>query len=214
MRLLDLFCCAGGSAVGYHRAGFTEIVGIDNRPQKHYPFSFVQADALEYLSQHGEEFDAIHASPPCQWITRAAAQWRKAGKQYPELVGPTRTLLIKLGRPYIIEQPVGSVLHEPLLLNGAMFGLRVRRNRYFETRPVIPFHLLPQDERATKTGRPFDARKGQIFYPVGHFSGVAEAREAMGIDWYMTQDEVAQAIPPAYTEFIGKALLAELRRRA
>ncbi len=191
--------------MGYSRAGFTEIVGVDNRPQKHYPFTFVLGDALEYVAEHGQEFDAIHASPPCQWITRAAMQWRKAGVVYPALLSATREAL--LGRLYVIEQPVGSVLWNPIKLNGAFFGMRVKRDRYFESNVLFSQPLLPPQEAGQKMGRPWDARNGQLFYPVGHFSGVAEARAVMGIDWYMTQGEIAQAIPPAYTEFIGKQLL-------
>lgn len=209
MRFLDLFCKAGGGAVGYSRAGFDDIVGVDIEPQPRYPFEFVLGDALEYLAEHGHEFDAIHASPPCQWVTLAANQWRCQGRVYPELLEPTRDALRLVGQPYIIEQPVGQVLINPVLLNGAMFGLRVRRNRYFETSFKMAFVLLPQDALPTHFGRPFDARKGEVFYPVGHFSGVAEARIAMGIDW-MTGNELSQAIPPAYTEYIGKELLARI----
>ena len=202
----------GGAAVGYSHAGFTDIVGVDIASQPHYPFAFVQADALQYLRDHGKEFGAIHASPPCQWITHAAAQWRKAGKVYPELVQPTREALRATGVPYVIEQPVGQVLESPIKLNGALFGLRVKRDRYFECSWPLDMPLLLGEERPAKMGRPFDARKGELFYPVGHFSGVAEARAAMGIDWYMTQKEVAQAIPPDYTFFVGTALLRELHR--
>lgn len=211
MRLLDLFSGSGGAAMGYHRAGFTDIVGVDLAPMPRYPFDFAQGDALEYLAEHGDDFDAVHASPPCQWVTHASIQWRSAGKTYPALVDPTRDLLLALGRPYVIEQPVGWPLRNPVMLNGAQFGLRVRRVRYFETSFEMPLVLLPGDEMPAKMGRPWDARKGQVFYPVGHFSGVAEARVAMGIDWYMTQREVAQAIPPAYCEFIGKHLLDRIR---
>ena len=193
-------------------AGF-RVVGIDNKPQPRYcGDGFIQMDALEFLERvrlgEFEPPNVIHASPPCQWITHAAIQWRAAGREYPDRVEPIRRALQATGLPYVIEQPVGRVLNEHLLLNGAMFSLRVRRNRYFETRPALPFHLLPQDERPAKMGRPFDARSGQLFYPVGHFSGVAQGRAAMGIDWYMTGAEVAQAIPPAYTAWLGAALLA------
>ena len=93
--------------MGYYRAGFTDIVGVDHKPMPRYPFSFVQADALEYLAQHGQEFDTIHASPPCQWITYAGIQWRARGRQYPALVEPIRNLLLKADKPYVLEQPVG-----------------------------------------------------------------------------------------------------------
>lgn len=205
-RLLDLFCCAGGSAVGYYRAGF-DVFGVDNdpKPLRHYPFPHVCADALEYVAEHGNEFDAIHASPPCQFVTRAAGQWRKAGREYPDLIQPMRQALKAPGCPYIIENVRGAPLIDPVMLNGAMFGLRVKRDRLFETNwPIAPF-ILPPQERPIKEGRPFDVRRPGTFYPVGHFSGVAAAREAMGIDW-MTRAELAQAIPPCYTQWIGVQL--------
>lgn len=128
-RLLDLFCGAGGAAMGYHRAGF-EVVGVDLKPQKHYPFEFHQADALEFLAEHGREFDVIHASPPCQAHTSLK---NLHDKDYPELIEPTRRLLEKTGLPYIIENVVGAPLRNPILLCGSSFGLRVRRHRLFES---------------------------------------------------------------------------------
>jgi DNA (cytosine-5)-methyltransferase 1 len=205
MRLLDLFCGAGGAAVGYHRAGFTDITGIDNRPMPRYPFNFIQADALEYLAEHGHEYDVIHASPPCQKYTKSAKQWRANGKEYPDLVDKTRRLLQATGKPYVIENVKEAPLVDPVMLNGAMFGLLVHRDRYFESGIPLSFVLMPQNQRPVKMGRPVN--EGDVIQPVGHFSGVPYAREQMGIDW-MTQGELAQAIPPAYTEYIGRQLLA------
>jgi len=209
-RLLDLFAGSGGAAVGYHRAGF-EVFGVDNdpKPLRHYPFPHICADALEYCCEHGHEYDAIHASPPCQFATRAGAQWRRAGREYPKLIEQTRAALKATGLPYIIENVPGAPLENPIMLNGAFFGLRVKRDRLFETNWPIAQPRLPIQEPPVKMGRPFDARRSGTFWPVGHFSGVPEARKAMGIEW-MTQGELAQAIPPAYTEWIGKALLAYL----
>jgi len=103
MRLLDLYCGAGGSAMGYHRAGFDDITGIDIHTQPRYPFKFIQGDALEYLAEHGHEYDVIHASPPCPAYSMASMQWRKSGIEYQDLIEPLRELLIANGKPYIIE---------------------------------------------------------------------------------------------------------------
>src|SRR3990167_2895583 len=108
MKLLDLFCGAGGAAVGYHQAGFDTIVGVDIKPQKHYPFTFVEADALEYLAEHGHEFDAIHASPPCQgYSIMRNLPWLR-DKDYPLLIEPIRERLIAAAVPYIIENVAGA----------------------------------------------------------------------------------------------------------
>lgn len=195
--------------MGYHRAGF-EVVGVDIKPQPKYPFRFVQAEALEYVAEHGHEYDAIHASPPCQEYTEAGKQWRKAGKKYADLVAPTRAALKKTGKPYVIENVPGAPLVHPIKLNGAMFGMKVRRTRLFECSFDMPFYLLPSEERSTfRMGRPVE--DGDVITPVGHFSNVPYARKVMGIDW-MGQKELAQAIPPAYTEFIGRELMKVLKR--
>jgi len=204
MRLLDLFCCAGGAAMGYYRAGFTEIVGVDIRPQPRYPFQFVLGDAFEYVAAHGHEFDAIHASPPCQGYTKAAKQWRKSGKNYADLVSKTRNALIDCGKPYIIENVPDAPLINPVILNGAFFGMLVNRTRLFECSFEVPFFLLPTSKKPKKMGRA--VCDGDVIQPVGHFSGVRYAKEQMGIDW-MNQSELSQAIPPAYTEFVGRHLL-------
>lgn len=202
-RLLDLFCKAGGASMGYHRAGF-QVTGVDIEPQPNYPFTFHRGDALAYLIEHGEEFDAIAASPPCQ--AHSMAQ-RIQGREHRDFIREVRSLLRALGRPYVIENVPGAPLHNPFTLCGAMFpGLRTYRHRLFESNlpivvPAEPEHLVP----TTKMGRP--PRDGEFMHVVGNFSGVAAAREAMGIDW-MTRDELREAIPPAYTEFIGRQLLA------
>lgn len=206
--------------MGYHRAGF-EVVGVDIAPQPRFPFEFVQADALEVLDAFGHpygkwggwkwepDFDAIHASPPCQAFTKAR---KLQGNEHPDLVGPARDLLIGTGLSYVIENVQGAPLHDPQVLEGQMFdGLRTVRPRYFETNwpldvPVLRLSRPPQ----TKMGRP--PRDGEWMQVVGHFSDVAAGRDAMGIDW-MTQAELAQAIPPAYTELIGAQLLDHLRAR-
>lgn len=195
--------------MGYHRAGFTEIVGVDIKPQKNYPFEFVQGDALEYAAAHGHEFDAIHASPPCQEYSLAAQQWRILGKEYPDLVGKTREALKKTGKPYVIENVQGAPLVNPVVLNGAYFGKNLRRTRLFETSFQMPFFLLPKEGASNfRMGR--KPRESDPVVPVGHFSGVQRARQVMEIDW-MTQGELAQAIPPSYTEFIGRYLMDAIK---
>ena len=224
MRLLDLFSCAGGAGMGYHRAGF-EVVGVDIAPQPRYPFEFVQADALEYLAEHGHEFDAIHASPPCQAFTASKHMWK--GKlpddRHPDLVGVTRQALIESGRPYVIENVEGAPLLDPITLCGDMFGLRVKRHRIFETswfiwgpptcRPDHPDFELSVFGGTALTRTP----EGGWTKGLGNFmqgrshAKHSEAAAAMGIDW-MTRGELSQAIPPAYTEWLGRELLAEVDR--
>lgn len=206
-RLLDLFCCAGGAAMGYQRGGF-EVVGVDINPQPNYPFEFHQADALEFVAGHGWEFDAIHASPPCQrWTTAQKIR----GNEHPDLIRPLRALLVDLGLPYVIENVEGAPLHSPVMICGGMFpGLRVYRHRLFETTFPVAIPAHPEHAaKLTKMGRP--PRDGEFMHVVGNFSGVAAARRAMGIPW-MTRDELREAIPPAYTGFLGEVLLASLAK--
>lgn len=206
-RLLDLFCGAGGAAMGYHRAGFDEIVGVDIKPQPRYPFTFVRADALEYLAARGHEFDAIHASPPCQKYTWAAKRWRDIERS--DLVGATREALATTGKPYTIENVIGAPLQRQIVLCGAMFGLRVLRHRCFETnwlllQPSHPTHrgTVGGGEYVTVAGHGGNNAKGH--------GGRAHKQAAMGIDW-MNDQELNEAIPPAYTEFIGRQLLQHLQ---
>jgi DNA (cytosine-5)-methyltransferase 1 len=215
LRLLDLFCGAGGCAVGYHRAGFTDIVGVDIKPQPRYPFAFVQGDALEYLAAHGHEFDAIHASPPCQRYSQCQ-NFRDTRDTHPDLVFDCRTLLEATGRPWVIENVPGSPLENAAVLCGLMFGLRVIRHRLFEASFLLltpphtrhPAHLrtgtASKQHRGVRTGYS-DGKMGLVSVAGNNFNVKAGAA-AMGIDW-MTRDELAQAIPPAYTEFVGRQLL-------
>ncbi len=203
-RLLDLYCCAGGSAMGYYRAGF-DVVGVDICHQKNYPFEFHQGDALEFMAAHGCEFDAIHASPPCQAYS---VTHKIKNNEHPELIPPTRAALKKTGLPWIIENVPGSPLINPVELCGAMFGLHTYRHRLFETNfPVMaPAHQEHTRPQAKMGRRP---KEGEFIHVVGNFSGVEYARKAMDIDW-MNRNEMAQAIPPAYTEFLGWQLRAAL----
>lgn len=198
--LLDLFCKAGGAGMGYHRAGF-DVVGVDIEPQPNYPFQFVQADAIEYLLKDGGRFDVIHASPPCQAYSNAAKIMKR---EHPDLIEATRQAMP--AKPWVIENVEGSPLIEPIVLCGYSFGLGTYRHRLFESSVQLtaPKHRS-HDKPTTKMGR--RPKPGEMMHVVGNFSGVAQARVAMGIDW-MTRDELREAIPPAYTEHIGRQLLA------
>lgn len=202
--LLDLFCCAGGVAMGYHRAGF-DVVGVDITPQPRYPFAFVQGDALAYLAEHGHRFDAIHASPPCQAYT-VARNFHK--REHPELVEPVRALLQRIGKPWVMENVPGSPLIPTVILCGTMFGLNVYRHRLFESNVML---LAPAHGRHTRPCTPVGRapKPGEVMTVAGHFSGIEHARAAMGIDW-MNRAELAQSIPPAYTEHIGRQLMAHV----
>lgn len=235
LRLLDLFCGVGGAAMGYHRAGF-EVVGVDHRPQRHYPFAFVQADAFEYLADllltddpHGW-FDAIHASPPCQRFSRVT---RTSGdpKHHPDLIADTRAWLAAIGLPYVIENVPGAPLVDPVVLCGSSFGLLVRRHRLFEV--TFPL-LVPSCVHHVEAGRDLVANRGDArtagrrggvvtitgkdvrargWRTVAGKGGAALWNEAMGIDWASTR-ELRHAIPPAYTELIGHQLAQTLRQGA
>jgi len=215
-RLLDLFCCAGGATKGYQRAGFY-VVGVDIKPQPHYcGDEFYQADALEYLAAHGAEYDVIHASPPCQGysVTEPMKREVRIQKEYPKLINEVRRLLLMTGKPYVIENVPGARKHlnNPLKLSGAMFGLKVKRVRLFETNPPVYFAPTParQMGRTAKRGEYERGQYGLVCVAGNNFEPEV-ARRAMGIDW-MTRDELAQAIPPAYTEWLGLRLLDALRR--
>jgi DNA (cytosine-5)-methyltransferase 1 len=209
VKLLDLFSGAGGAGVGYARVGFT-VTGVDLAPQPRYPFTFVQGDALAYLREHGAEYDVIHASPPCQRYSSMTGRWGRSGS-HPDLVDPTRDLLQMSGRPYIIENVPGAPLRDPLMLCGTMFGLtgpdwHLRRHRIFET--SVP--LFPPASCAHRPGyamavygHPGGSSRRD---PRARFGSFAEWQAAMRIDW-MNAEELAEAIPPAYTEWIGGALL-------
>jgi DNA (cytosine-5)-methyltransferase 1 len=216
--LLDLFCGAGGAAMGYHRAGF-DVVGVDCKPQKRYPFPFYQADALEFLLSFDFPVDAIHASPPCQRYAKLSRC--RPGAVHPDLLDETRELLVETGLPWVIEN-VGesSLLHQPSLLDdaderfgvtlcGSMFGLRLYRHRLFESNvplvePVHPRHQMP-------TSMAGHWVPGTVICVADGGSSAAgdEQKLAMGIDW-MTRKEITQAIPPAYTEYMGQQLLSAL----
>jgi DNA (cytosine-5)-methyltransferase 1 len=240
-RLVDLFCGAGGAAVGYHRAGF-DVVGVDIRPQPRYPFEFHQADATAVrlhpfessaggwaeidAAQPGNVlapvdtkivgFDAIHASPPCQrysHITRT--RHRASVSEHPDLVDRVRTMLAGVGVPWVIENVPGAPL-SGVLLCGSMFGIGVRRHRLFESSVGM---LAPECAHARQgfavpvyghTGAGANRGRERGY---GRTNTIEDWREAMGIDW-MTVAEITEAIPPAFTEWIGAHLLRAVRARS
>jgi DNA (cytosine-5)-methyltransferase 1 len=210
-RLLDLFCGAGGTAKGYHDAGF-DIVGVDIVDQPHYPFEFIQNDALRGWPNY-VHFDAIHASPPCQAFTAYRRRGHGVGDNYPDLIDATRHLLMNSGLPYILENVPGSPLRNHIQLCGTSFGLDVRRHRWFESNIAM---LAPpcnhnQPRRFPQATNRENMRRtveiGVWRIPL-HIQ-----QKAMGIDW-MTLPELTEAIPPAFTEYIGTQLLAHLKAAA
>lgn len=206
-KLLDLFCGAGGCSAGYAAAGF-DVTGVDLHPMPNHPHDFIQADALEVLSDltYVRSFDAVHASPPCQAYTPLKAL--SPDKTYPDLIAATRDGLEVAGVPYVIENVMAAPL-SGIVLRGGMFGLRTYRHRRFEssialTAPTHPKHVT---RTATK-------RRRELWDQGWHVSitgdvGTYLGPEAMGIDW-MTGNELSQAIPPAYTEHVGRQLLAHV----
>ena len=204
-RLLDLFCGAGGAAVGYHRAGF-DVLGIDSKPQPNYPFTFWQHDATTLAPEVFIGFDVIHASPPCQrWLGVPGA----LGDEYPDLLGPTRDMLEATGLPYIIENVPGAPLDGPILC-GSSFGLPLVRHRRFEV--SFDVGLLPSMCRQRSWGRGTEHAGA---FPFAHGAWRPAWRQhVMPAVWpWMTLEETHDAIPPAYTEFIGAQLLEHLSRK-
>lgn len=218
--LLDLYSGAGGAAKGYHDAGF-RVVGADIAPQPNYPFAFRQIDALEYLRElliyRPPGLRVIHASPPCQ----AHSDLQKQNKRsYPDLIAPTRDMLRRLGLPYVIENVEGAPLLDPIRLCGASSQfpeLRVIRHRLFESNipligtPCPPVHPLvfTHDKRKNHHGL-LDQDTSYVQVTGGGNCTIANKRSSMGVPW-MTGDEANEAIPPAYTRFIGSQLLAHVR---
>jgi len=227
LRLLDLYCCAGGAARGYWLAGYT-IVGVDIDPQPNYPYQFIQADALEFATDHGHAFDVIHASPPCQRYSQASYCQPIAKYNHPDLVEHTRNVLTKLERPYVIENVPQAPLINPILLCGVMFDLNVFRHRLFESNvelhapPHIPHGqhrytngtytsllyraMFQQKRMVTKAGV-----EGDYIIVAGNSYNKNKGAMAMGLDpEQMTKKELTESIPPAYTYYLGKQLLKVL----
>jgi DNA (cytosine-5)-methyltransferase 1 len=216
-RVLDLYCCQGAAMDGYRRAGLDPLLGVDKDGQPRYPFSFYQGDAIAFVLENlrliRSLFGFIHASPPCQHDSDCQ---RIRDNDHPDLIEPTREALELTGLPYVIENVRGAVpkLRDPVMLCGASFGLRTYRHRFFETgggfsfqAPDHPEHKAPQ----AKMGRA--PRPGEFIQPVGNFSGVGIVREDWGVPW-MSRDGIREAIPPAYTEYIGRQFISHLKKEA
>ena len=226
-RLLDLFCGAGGASVGYARAGF-EVVGVDIAPQPHYPFEFHQADALTFSL---DGFDVIHASPPCQDYARSRyithPSGRHGGNVYPRFIAPMRQRFSELGVPWIIEnvEDASEEMPDGVRLCGTSFGLRVWRHRLFISNMMLmaagPCHHRVGDVSVRKQHCEYIGISSGISYVDG--KGYTRKRPknatkdvcaaAMGIDW-MTMRELGEAIPPAYTEWLGRQLMQIVRQAA
>jgi DNA (cytosine-5)-methyltransferase 1 len=226
-KLLDPFCGAGGASMGFHLAGF-EITGIDHLPQKRYPFNFIQADALKYMewlikSGEIEEFDAIAGGPPCQFGSELTPISHRS--KHPNLIPATRELMIASQKAYIIENVEGARGHliNPVMLCGSMFGLPIWRHRYFENNfnlflspagcnhnfiPVLPSGTTRRKHPVIISGRGMRAtlagRRRE--------NTAQEKRDAMDIPW-MIETELTQAIPPAYTKWLGEKLIEYLNNR-
>ena len=224
-KILDLVCKAGGAGEGYHRAGF-EVVGVDIFPQPNYPYTFFQSDAIEFLRQHDlSEFDAIHASPPCQAHTKAQAlsKGRNNGKygEHPDFIPQTREILKKIGKPYIIENVDGAPLVNPIALYGSQFkNLYTQRKRLFESNIELRTPDAPMVQKKTPTaGNGFGEDGFIAICGSGGVRGMNSKQIPLywgfalgGIDW-MTRAELAEAIPPAYTEFLGKQLIEYIKEQ-
>lgn len=223
-RLVDLYCCLGGASTGYARAGF-EVVGVDIEPQPDYPFEFHRSDAIGLLAEHSGEFDAAAGSPPCQASsgpTKGTNRKRNAeiGRVHVDLIPATRRALHATGLPYVIENVQGSALRRDLTLCGLMFPAtrRVFRHRYFELgrwsidTSRVPEHPTHRGHRVRgwRHGEYFEGDMLAIYGNGGGKATVEECREGLGIDWSLDRARLVEAIPPAYTEFIGRELLAHI----
>lgn len=212
--LLDLFCCAGGAAKGYHDAGF-DVVGVDIADQPRYPYHFIQGDALDVLADIGVEFDAIHASPPCQ--DHSPLKSRAGGEHGTGWLLPATIAAVRaIDRPFVVENVMGAKMPRDLVLCGEMFGLRTIRHRKFH---LGGFAVTPPPHEKHKA--PTSTKKRRTCWEAGfNISVTGDIGSTIGglaldIDW-MTGNELSQAIPPAYTRFIGEQLLAHINeeRRA
>lgn len=221
MRLLDAFCCEGGAGMGYHRAGF-EVTGIDLNPRfsKRYPFEFIEGDAIEYIRRHGHEYDAIHASPPCQRYTHGNVAGKQAGK-HPDLIAETRAALFATGRPYVLENVPRAPLLNPLVLCWSMFHVEyvpdtdgtplvMRRHRLFESNrhlwaPNNCVHPKGVQIAGSYGGARRDKHEARHIRKGGYVPARVIQESLLGIDW-MSEHGLYQSIPPAYTQWIGEQL--------
>jgi len=212
MKLLDLYCKAGGASKGYQLAGF-EVVGVDIKKQKRYPYEFIQADCLELMKDIDflKSFDVITASPPCQThsITQHLRNAQGKSTDKIDLIPQTREALIASGKPYVIENVPGSPLINPIQMCGSSFGLKVRRHRLFESNLQLKGSVCNHKEQGKPVGI-YGSMRDEIPNGGHTAKSIEQAREAMGIDW-MIGGELVEAIPPIYTKEIGTQILDLIR---
>lgn len=205
-RLLDLFCGGGGASAGYFRAGF-DVIGVDVNQQPEYPFRLLRRDAILSDYEFLDKFDVVHASPPCQGYSRGSIAARAAGRVYDDFYPAVKAMLVASGKPYVIENVVGSPL-KGVRLMGHMFGLGVVRERIFESNvPIsVPF-------QRSYSG---SIESGEYVTVAGNRKDSVRWKDAMGINWIRDLDQLKEAIPPDYTEFIGRQLIyyLELKNQA
>lgn len=211
LRLLDLCCCSGGAARGYHNAGF-EVTGIDIVDRPRYPYTFIQADAIDYVLTHGHEYDAIHASWPCQHdaaITKGTNH--RLRHRYADLYEKGKAAMLTTGQPWIIET---TAARPDIVLCGTQFGLPILRHRKFEVHgwtPMAPPHTRHRGRvRGWRHGQYHEGDYLAVYGKGGGKATVPEMQQALGIDWTDVHEELTEAIPPAYTRFLGEQLHAQL----
>lgn len=205
-----MYCKAGGCSEGYHRAAKElgleiEIIGVDIEPQPNYPFKFAHADALDYLKFWGKTFTHFHASPPCQEYSRTKSLHTNT---FADLLIPTREALNHTGRPYVIENVCGAKMKNAIILDGPMFGLKVIRKRKFESNKLLLQPGIGYKNGSIGGKNSTRATHDGYYTCSGHQMGtLKEWQDATGLHW-MTKSEIAEAIPPAYTHWLGLQLFA------
>jgi DNA (cytosine-5)-methyltransferase 1 len=218
MKLLDLFCCAGGASMGYHQAGF-EVTGVDIKDQPSYPFKFIKGDVMKIIKDKDflNSFDVIHASPPCQGYSNATKPdsiyvHYSQGKDTPKLIEPVRNALINTGKYYIIENVAGAkeYLIEPFRLTGYMFNMPIERTRYFECNfPVAELKNITKRGYSKKYAEDngIDYRDMSVTGKSRRKGSIDVWRKVMDMPWAGRGWELTEAIPPAYTKYIGEQIL-------
>lgn len=212
--LLDLYCGVGGASMGYHRAGFDTIVGVDKNPQPNYPFDFYLFDLVDDLpfEEIAQDFDLIHASPPCQQFTVYGNNYKRVNRDnHVNLIPHTRALLEWAGVPYVIENVPRAPLNDPIQLCGTSFGIEVRRHRLFELGLWGPVSPPPCDHgRFTERKYPGSSNRpnGRTVCNIGEWRVPLDVqKKVMEMDWVEKMPEISQAIPPRYTKWIGERFL-------
>lgn len=204
MKVLDLFCGGGGASMGIHQSGVTEIVGVDIKKQKDYPFTIINQDVLSLDVGFLKEFDFIWASPPCQRFSSSTPVENK--KNHPDLIQDVRDLLTLSGKPFVIENVMPSPINENLILCGEMFSLKVIRHRKFEIKGFFAKQPKHKKHKGLSCMEAF-RRKKDYYYESVHGNGsgkniLARWKVAMGIDWMTSKKTLAESIPPAYSKYI------------